>query len=411
MSLARGVSLIGAGTTRFHHRIHRDKSGRELFIEAAREAIESVDKGIKRRDLQAVFVGYFTPESYEHQGHIGAQIADWLGLCPIPAWRTESACASSAYAFMTGVLAIASGIYDVVLVGGVEKMTELTTEQVTDALSMAGCDDYELPPGATFPGLYALMAQAYFKKYGATWEQLQAVPIKNHHNGTLNPNAQYQEEIIDIGERWGARQGLSFKDSMEFLKSPLNRMVAYPLRLFDCCPISDGAAAAILAAEDVAKKYTDTPIKVTGISASTDTLALHDRPSLTSLRATVEAGKQAYNMAGIKPKDVDVAVVHDCFTIAEILAIEDLGFFKRGKGIKAVEEGRTALDGDIPINTDGGLKCKGHPVGATGVGMAHEIWKQLRGEAGKRQVADAKMGLLHNIGGSGPSCVVAILSR
>jgi acetyl-CoA C-acetyltransferase len=411
MSLARGVSLVGAGMTRFHHRIHRDKSGRELFNEATEKAMESVDGGIDRRDLQAVFVGYFTPEAYEHQGHIGAQVADWLGLCPVAGWRTESACASSAYAFLTGVIGIASGLYDVVLVGGVEKMTELSTEQVTDALSMAACDDYELPPGATFPGLYALLAQAYFKKYGATWEQLQAVPIKSHHNGSLNSNAQFQEEILDIGNRWGARRDLSFKDNMEVLKSTLNRMVAYPLRLFDCCPISDGAATAILAADDVAKKYTDAPIQIKGVSATTDNLAIHDRTSLTSLRATVEAGKRAFNMAGLKPKDVDVADVHDCFTIAEILAIEDLGFFKRGEGIRATEEGITSLKGDIPINTDGGLKCKGHPAGATGAGMIHEIWKQLRGEAGKRQISNAEIGLLHNVGGDGASCVVSIFSR
>jgi len=411
MGLQREVCVIGAGMTRFHHKIHKDKSGRELFVEAALEAMESVDKGIERKDIQALFVGYFTPSLYEHQGHIGPLVTDWMGLTPITGWRTETACASSIAAFMTGVLAIASGWYDVVMVGGVEKMTALPTEGVTDALSVAADDDYEIPAGATFPGLYALLAQAYFKKYNMTWEDLQAIPIKNHHNGALNPKAQFQEEIMDIAKRIGQREGVTFKDPLDFLKSKYNRVIAWPLRLFDCCPISDGAAVAILAAEDIAKKFTDTPIRVAGIGFGTDTLALHDRISLTSFASAVFASRQAYKMAGIEPKDVDVVEVHDCFSIAEVIATEDLGLFERGEGLKAAVEGRTALDGDRPVNPSGGLKCKGHPVGATGAAMIHELWKQLRGEAGKRQIPDAEIGLAHNVGGTGASCGVVILRR
>ncbi len=403
--------VISVGMTRFHHKIHGDKTSRELFIEAADEAVASIDKGIDLKDVQALFIGYFTPESFEHQGHIGALMADWFGLSPIPAWRTESACASSSFSFLSGVLAIASGWCDLVMVGGVEKMTNRTTEQVTDALAIAADDAYEIPAGATFPGLYALVAQAYFKEYSAEWEQLQAIPIKNHHNGAMNPKAQFQSEIIEIANNWGARKNLSFQEPVEFLKSSLNRMVAHPLRLFDCCPISDGAAVAILASEDFAKKYTDTPIRIRGLGAGTDTLSLHDRTSLVSFHSTVEACRQAYKMADLKPKDIDIAEVHDCFSIAEAVATEDLGFIERGGGIKAAEEGRTALNGDIPINPDGGLKCKGHPVGATGIGMIYEIWKQLRGTAEKRQIADAETGLVQNVGGSGASAAVVILGR
>lgn len=409
--LAREVVVIGAGMTRFHHKIHKNKTSRELFTEATMDAVNSVDKGINLKTVEALFVGYFTPEFYEHQGHIGPLMADWLGLCPIPAFRTEMACASSGAAFVAGALSIASGMYDAVLVGGVEKMTNLATEEVTDALSVAADSYYEVPMGATFPGLYALIAQAHFKKYGTTWEQLQAISIKNHHNGSLNPKAQFQEEIIDIAKTIGAQRGATFKDAMDFLKSPFNRMIASPLRLFDCCPISDGASAVLLVAEEIAKKYTDTPLHIAGFGMASDNIALHDRADPTTLRASVEASRRAYMMADVKPKDVDVVEVHDCFTIAELVATEDLGFFKKGEGGKAIEEGRTTLKGDIPVNTDGGLKCKGHPVGATGTGMINEIWKQLRGEAEKRQIKGAEIGLIQNVGGSGASATVAIFRR
>ncbi|MBS7623167.1 hypothetical protein KEJ39_05780, partial [Candidatus Bathyarchaeota archaeon] len=220
--------------------------------------------------------------------------------------------------------------------------------------------------------------------------------------------AQYQSEVIELGNKIGAKHGLSFKDPMEFLKSPVNPMVAYPLRLFDCSPISDGGAAVILAAAEEAKKFTDTPVYLAGLGHASGTMSLHDRADLTSIPATVEASRLAYSMAGVKADEIDLAMVHDCFTIAELLAAEDLGFFKKGEGGKAAEEGRTSLQGEIPINTDGGLKAKGHPIGATGTGMVIEVYKQLRGEAGRRQVKDAETGLVHNVGATGGTVIVQV---
>ncbi len=411
MRLSRGVAVVGAGMTRFHHKAHADKTGREIFVEAALEAVSSVDNGMGLDDLEALFVGNFSSDSFEKQTHQAALMADWLGVTPKAATRIEDACASSGVAVNLGVMAVASGAYDVVMVGGVEKMRTLSTEGVTDTLAMAADAQYEVSAGFTFPGLYAALATAHFAKYGSTWEQLAAISIKNHHNGSLNPKAHYQAEVMESAVRFGERRGIKFEDEMEFLRSSLNPVVAYPLRLFDCCPISDGAAVVILAAEDVAKKYTDTPIPIRGIGQASDMMALHDRADLTTLRATKFAADQAYNMAGVEADEIDVADVHDCFTIAEVLATEDLGFFEKGQGGKAAEEGLTALDGDRPVNPDGGLKAKGHPVGATGAAMAYEMFLQLRGEAGERQVDDVEYGLAHNVGASGGTVVVQIYGR
>ncbi|MCW4013552.1 MAG: thiolase domain-containing protein [Candidatus Bathyarchaeota archaeon] len=411
MSLSRNVAVIGAGMTRFHHKEHAEKQSREMFVEAALEAAGSVDNGFNLKDSGALYLGYFSSDMFEKQGHTSALMADALGINPIPATRVEAACASSGAAVNMGIMAIASGLYDVVLVGGVEKMRTLGTGEVTDTLAMAADVSYEAAVGFTFPGLYAAIAAAHFDRYGSTWEQLADVAIKNHENGKLNPKAQYQESILEIANKIGKRKGLEFDDPMDFLTSDLNPMVADPLRLFDCCPISDGAAVAILASEKVAKKYTDTPVYVAGIGQASDTMALHDRPELTSLTASKVASKQAYEMARIKPKDINLACVHDCFTIAEVVASEDLGFFEPGMGGKAASEGRTSLSGDKPINTDGGLKAKGHPVGATGAGMVVEMFKQLRGQAGERQVSDPVYGLAHNVGATGGTVTVQVYRR
>jgi acetyl-CoA C-acetyltransferase len=256
-----------------------------------------------------------------------------------------------------------------------------------------------------------MMAMAHFQKYGSTWEQLATISIKNHHNASLNPKAQYQSEIIDIAKKIGQKKGLSFKDEMDFLQSPSNPYVAYPLRLFDCSPISDGASTVILASTEKAKNFTDTPIYISGLGHKSGTMSLHDRNDFTSIPSAVEAGRSAYKMAKIEPKDIDVAMVHDCFTPAEMIATEDLGFFAKGEGARATEEGRTSLNGEIPINTDGGLKAKGHPIAATGTAMVYEVWKQLRGEAEKRQIPNADIGLLHNIGATGGTAVVQIFKR
>ncbi len=411
LRLHRPVSVIGAGMTRFHHRLHQDKQGRELFVEAAQEAAESVDNGFTFGDADALYLGYFSSDMFERQGHTAALMADWLGMNPKPAIRVEDACASSGVAVNAGVQAIASGMCDVVVVGGVEKMRTLDTAEVTDTLALAADANYEAGVGFTFPGLYAAIASAHFSRYGSTWEQLQRVAIKNHVNGKKNPKAQYQETIKEIADKLGERKGLSFRDEMEFLGSPLNPVVASPLRLFDCCPISDGAAAVILAADEVAKEYTDTPVKIVGIGQASDTMALHDRDDFTSLKATGVAAGQAYGMAGVEARDIDVACVHDCFTIAEVVATEDLGFFAKGEGGRAAMEGLTALDGEMPVNPDGGLKAKGHPVGATGAAMVYEMFKQIRGQAGEHQVADAEVGLAHNVGAAGATVSVQIYGR
>ncbi len=414
--LARGVAVIGAGMSKFG--AFSDKTTRELFAEAFIEAFNSVDNGIETMEIEALFLGNFSNDIFEGQVHTGPLMADVVGITPGPAMRIEDACASSGVALRLGVLAVASGAHDVVCVGGVEKMTNLETSRVTDVLASAADAMYEFPAGATFPGLYAEIANAHMKKYGTKVEQLRMVGIKNHENGALNPKAQFQSSIRDIMrariEKAKAR-GLpvpNWKDEMEFLSDPAaNPIVAWPLRLFDCSPITDGASAVILAAEEVARKFTDTPIYVVGTGQGSDSLALHDRDEFTSLRAARIAAKEAYRMAGLEPKDIQIAEVHDCFTIAEIVATEDLGFFKPGEGGKAVEEGLTKRDGDKPINTSGGLKAKGHPVGASGAAQVVEIWHQLRGEAGARQVPSVEVGLTHNVGGSGASCVVHIFRR
>jgi len=411
MGLAREVAIVGGGMTRFHHGLHADKASREIFTEAIEDCLSSVDNGISHKEIDALVIGGTVGEFFEGQSHYASLMADWTGLLPLPSLRVETACASSSTAVEVAALGVASGMYETVLVGGVEKMSSLKTEKVTEAL-MSGVDiAYEYPVGATNPALYAMMANAHFKKYGSRWEQLAAIAIKNHHNASLNPKAQYPSEVLDLGNKIGSKQGLSFKDPMDFLKSSANPMVSYPLRLFDCSPITDGAAAVLVTASRNAKSYTDTPIYLSGLGHASGTMSLHERPDLATIPATLEAAKKAYAMAKMDAKDVDLAMVHDCFTIAELIATEDLGFFKKGEGGRAAEEGRTSLDGEIPVNTDGGLKAKGHPIGATGVAMVNEVYKQLRSEADKRQVNNAETGLIHNVGATGGTVIVQIFRK
>jgi len=405
------VDLIASGLTRFSK--HSDKTSRDLLLEAFQEAIITVDKGIDvQKDIKALFVGYFTPSLYEHQAHYGPLITEWLGLTGIPVFRTESACASASAALATGYFAVASGMYNLVMVCGVEKMTTLDTAGVTDALSVAADNIFELGTGITFPGLFALMAQEYFRKYGGKWEDLQTVTLKNHYNGSLNLKAQFQAEISTITEKTAIKKNVTFRDEMDFLKSKYNPFVAYPLRLFDCSPISDGAAVVFLANSEISNRFTDRPLHIKGIGLSTDTLTVAGRADLSTSKATLNAASFAYKMAGITPQDIDIAEVHDCFTINEVILSEDLGFFKKGEGLEASKKGRTAIEGDKPINTDGGLKSKGHPVGATGIAMVNEIWEQLRGEAGVRQVKNTpNIGLTCNVGGANASSMVFIFER
>jgi acetyl-CoA C-acetyltransferase len=416
--LARKVALVGAGMSKFGRNFPL-KRNPDMWIDAWLNAVGTVDNGIEPKDVDACYVGNYSSDLFNHQGHLGPQMANLVGLTPKPAPRFEGACASSGIALRQAIIAIASGIHDVIAVSGVECMNELPTALVTDTLATASDSLFEYPAGATFPGLYATIATAHFHKYGTTAEDLMYVGIKNHENGAENPYAQMQQSIKDMMASKKARyqkEGRDvpdWKDEFDFLKSSSNPMIAYPLRLFDCSLVTDGAACLFLAAGDVAKKFTDSPIWITGTGQGSAALSLHDRESLTSFVATREAARQAYEMSGLKPKDIQIAEVHDCFTIAEILAMEDLGFYEKGKAAEAVRNGESKRDGVLPINTSGGLKSKGHPVGATGAAHAVEIFKQMRGIAERnRQVKfDVERALTHNLGGSGGTCVVTIYEK
>jgi acetyl-CoA C-acetyltransferase len=414
--LGRGVAVVGAGMSNFG--AFPGKATRDLFVEAFLDMSTSVDKGFDPNDIEALYIGNYSSDLFEGQGHTAPFMADWTGLAPRPATRIEDACASSGVAFRQGIIAVASGLYDVVLVGGIEKMTDLPTSEVTDTLATASDMLYEIPAGFTFPGFYAAMASVYMDSFGATPESFMKVGLKNHENGALNDRAQFGATIRQVMDKKIARAEAkgrpvpTWADEMAFLHDDYaNPVIAWPMRLFDCSPISDGAAALLLVSEDIAKSFTNDPLYIIGSGQASD-VALHDRSELTSLRAAKLAGQQAYEMADVTPEDIKAAEVHDCFTIAEVIATEDLGFFPPGMGHEAIEEGLTARYGPKPINTSGGLKSKGHPVGASGAGQVVEIWKQARGLAGERQVPqDVNLGLTHNVGGTGQTCVVHIFER
>ena len=383
------VSIVSAGLSKFGKL--EGLYSREIFAQAAKEAFDRCPNLDPKKDIKALFVGHMG-ESYEHQGHTGATAADWAGLLHIPATRTEAACASSSAALTAGIYAVLSGLCDVVMVGGVEKMTHRTTPEVTEYLAMASDYPFEQWHGITFPGLFALMATAHIHKYSTTEKHLAMIAVKNHYHGSLNPKAHMQKEIT--------------------LENALSsRVIAWPLKLYDCSLITDGGSCLILTKPELAKKYTDTPVHIIGSGQASDTIGMYEREGFTSLTAAKLAAKKAYEMADVKPEEIDVAEVHDCFTIAEIIAYEDLGFSKPGEGKCLVESGDTKLGGRIPVNTSGGLKAKGHPVGATGTAQAYEIYLQLTEQAGRRQVEDAEIGLTHNVGGSGATAAVHIYRR
>ena len=415
--LGREVSIVGAGMSQFG--AFKGKTSRDLFVEAFQDMTEHLDQGVDVEDIECGYIGNYSSDLFEGQGHTAPIMADWLGMTPAPVTRIENACASSGSAMREGIMAIASGLYDIVLVGGVEKMTDLPTEGVTDVLASAADGLYEVPAGLTFPGIYGALAKAHMDRFETNLSHLLKVGIKNHNNGALNPKAQFNTTIRGMMERRIARSEQrgepvpDWKDEMDFLNDPsANPWIAWPLRLYDCAPITDGAACVLLVASEIANSFTDKPVQVVGTGQATGR-PLHDAEELTSLSAAKYAAAQAYQMAGIGPQDIQVAEVHDCFTIAEIIATEDLGFFAPGEGPHAVDQGRTALNGDRPINTSGGLKAKGHPVGASGVAQIIEVFHQLRGEAGDRQLPNSNLevGLAHNVGGTGGTCVVNILRR
>jgi acetyl-CoA C-acetyltransferase/acetyl-CoA acyltransferase len=379
------VAVIGVGVTKFGK---HERSTAELFAEAALDAIR--DAGVSPRAIQAIYFGNVVGGEGERQLHMGPQVASVLGIPAVPTTRFETACATSHAAFRHAVMELAAGVSDVLLVGGAERVLNLPTDAATEYFAFASDAAFEQPAGLTFAGVFALMARAHMTKYGTTEEQMAHVAVKNHRHGVLNPKAQFQKEIT----------------LEQVLASP---KIADPLKLYDCCPFTDGAAAVVLASEEVARK-SRRPIWILSSAAASDSMCLHDKKDLSRILATERAAQAAYRQAGRGPEDVDVVELHDCFTIAEIMATEGLGFFEPGTGGIAAEKGWTSLGGKLPVNPSGGLKAKGHPIGATGAAQIAEIVTQLRGEAGPRQVDGARVGLVHTLGGNAATVLVSLLS-
>src|SRR5215813_4424894 len=382
----RRVAVIGVGVTKFGK---HDRTSAELFAQAAADAI--TDAGIAPSAIQALYFGNVTGGETERQLHMAPLAATLLGLPAIPTTRFENACASSHVAFRHAVMEIASGVSDVVMVGGAERILHVPTDAATECFAYCSDATFEQPAGLTFPGVFALIARAHMDKYGTTEEQMAHVAVKNHRHGALNPKAQFQKEI-----------------TIEAVLT--SAYVADPLKLFDCCPFTDGGAALVLASEEVARKHRRA-VWVLGSAAASDTMFMHEKRDLSRVTASERAAAAAYRQAGKSPTDVDVVELHDCFTIAEIVATEGLGFFEPGAGGVAAEKGWTSLGGKIPVNPSGGLKAKGHPIGATGAAQIAEIVTQLRGEAGARQVEGARTGLTHTLGGNTATVLVSLFGR
>ncbi|MCY3410285.1 MAG: thiolase domain-containing protein [Candidatus Heimdallarchaeota archaeon] len=384
----REVGIVGVGMTKFG--VLGRVTSRELITSSAKEALEMA--GIKRDEVDAIYNGILSPDIFEHQMHSGPGIPDYLGLKNTPSTRVEAACASGGLAVMQGIIAVSSGIYDTVLANGAEKMTNLPTSHVTEALAMCADNEYEVSLGITFPGAFAMIARAHEKEYGTNAEMRAAVAVKNHKHGLHNELGQFQKEI-----------------TME--KAMNSLMIADPLRLYDCSPITDGAASVVIVPWEQAKKMDGPKIKVRSFAQASDTMSLHDRPDITGFTTTKVAARKAYERANLKPTDIDFVEVHDCFTIAEIVALEDMGFFKKGEAGPAILAGDTYKDGAMPVNLSGGLKSKGHPIGATGVSQIVEVFKQLNDMAHNRQLKDANIGMTQNLGGSGSTIVTHIFER
>jgi acetyl-CoA C-acetyltransferase len=384
----RPVAVIGIGKTAFG--AFPDRDLRSLAVEAGQEALKDAHAGPAQ--VEAFYLGNFAGPSFVGQNHLAPYVASALGITGVPATRYEAACASSGAAFFQAVMGVASGVYDVVLVGGVEKMTSQSTPRVTEILAAAGDTNGEVRAGATFPALFAMIARRHMYQYGTTREQLAAISVKNHSNGAKNPYA-HMRKVITM------EQALAGKP------------IADPLTVYDCSLVSDGAAAVVLAPLERAAEFTGKAVRILGVAQTSDYLALDEKPDITTFAAVRAAGEKAYRMAGLSAHDIQFAEVHDCFTIAELLAIEDLGFVKKGEGGPYTLEGRTCLHGERPVNASGGLKSKGHPVGATGVAQIFDLAQQIRGEAGERQLKRHSVGLAQNLGGSGATCVVSILGE
>jgi acetyl-CoA C-acetyltransferase len=383
----RPVAIVGLGKTSFG--AFPDQDLRSLAVEASRKCLEN--SHINPGQIEAFYLGNFAGPSFVGQSHLAPYVAVGAGISGVPATRFEAACASSGAAFFHAWSTVAAGIYDLVLVTGVEKMTSQATPKVTEILASAGDLSGEVRAGATFPALFAMIARRHMHEFGTTREDLAAVAVKNHANGAKNPYAHMRKRV-----------------TMEQVLA--GKPVAEPLTVYDCSLISDGAAAVVLAPLERAAEFTQKPVRVLGIAQASDCVALDEKQDITSFRATRIAAGKAYRMAGVLPADIEFAEVHDCFTIAEIIALEDLGFVERGEGGPYTREGRTCPQGDRPVNTSGGLKSKGHPVGATGTGQICDLAIQIRGEAGELQLPRRTLGLAQNLGGSGATSVVTILS-
>lgn len=380
------VAVIGIGKTAFGAFADRDL--RSLAVEAGEKCMQ--DANVTSSQIEAFYLGNFAGPSFVGQNHLAPYIAGAMGITGVPCTRFEAACASSGSAFFHAVSAVGAGLYDLVLVGGVEKMSSQPTPKVTEILAGAGDMSGEGRAGATFPALFAMIARRHMYQYGTTREQMAAVAVKNHANGAKNPQA-HMRKVITM------EQALAGKP------------IADPLTVYDCSLISDGAAAVLIAPLERVGEFTNKPVKILGIAQTSDYVALDQKEDITAFRAVREAGQKAYKMAGVTPQDIQFAEIHDCFTIAEIVATEDLGFVRKGDGGPYALQGCTSLKGPRPVNTSGGLKAKGHPVGATGVGQICDIVMQIRGEAGERQIERHSLGLAQNLGGSGATAVVTIL--
>jgi acetyl-CoA C-acetyltransferase len=380
------VGIVGIGHTAFGRR--SDATVQELAFEAFREAL--ADAGMTRDVIDAAVVGS-VPE-YHKQRSLAGVIQEYLGLVPRPTWLTEVACASGSAALRTAWMAIKAGVHDVVAVIGCQKMTELDTAEILALMGRVGEVQWESGFGTTFPGYYAMFARRHMHEYGTTREHLLDVAVKNHHYGAMNPKALFRKPVTAE-------------------KAAASDEVASPFQVYDCCANADGAACVVLASEARAREVSDRTVWLSGLGCASASMSVLRRPHLTGLPSAERAAAEAYRMAGVAASDIDVADVHDCFTIAEIMAYEDLGFCERGGGGRFIADRQSYIGGSVPVNVDGGLKAKGHPIGATGVSMTYEIVHQLRGDAGERQVPGATVGLTHNVGGIGQYCFVHVLTR
>ena len=382
----RDVAIIGVGKTAFG--VFPDRDLRSLAVEAGEKALKNAH--VAPGQIESFYLGNFAGPSFVGQNHLAPYVSTALGIQGVPATRIEAACASSGSAFYHAWSEVASGVNDIVMVVGVEKMTSQPTAKVSEILAEAGDCSGEMRAGNTFASLFAMIARRHMHDFGTKKEHLASVAVKNHANGALNPDA-HMRKVITLEQAMNGKP------------------IADPLNIYDCSLISDGAAAVILAPLERAREFSEKPVRILGIAQASDWVALDQKDDITTFPAVRRAGEKAYKMAGVTANDIQFAELHDCFTIAEIIAMEDLGFVPRGEGGPYVFDGHTTRAGERPVNASGGLKAKGHPVGATGVAQIFDLVQQIRCEAGDRQVPRHSVGLAENLGGSGATCVVSIL--